>query len=191
MIEAANYYNKAFLNSEQGKNQILDGVVKETVMLETAKKSGYNKTEDYKTKFKNFEKQVLITELIKNLRDKELKVSDEDIKKEYDKNKAYYDAPKEIKVSHILLNNKEEADKVLKKLKGEKDDENEYDKKFNEILKELETVLMSIKVGDDIWQKFTNDEIEIVSGYQSFIEKRKDWQLGNSIGNETSGQPGK
>jgi parvulin-like peptidyl-prolyl isomerase len=116
MSEASYYYNKEFLNSEQGKNQILDGIVKETVMLEIAKKKGYDKKDDYKTKFKNFEKQALITDLIKDLRDKELKVTDEDIKKEFDKNKSYYDAPTEIKVAHILVNKKEEAEKILKEL---------------------------------------------------------------------------
>jgi peptidyl-prolyl cis-trans isomerase C len=118
MKEVSYFYNPEFLASEQGKNQILDTVVRETVMLQIAKDKGYNKKDDYLTKFKNFERQTLITDLIKDLRDNELKVTDEEVRKEYDKNKSYYDAPKQVKVAHILVTDKNLADNILAELKN-------------------------------------------------------------------------
>ncbi|MDR0676294.1 MAG: peptidylprolyl isomerase [Elusimicrobiota bacterium] len=116
--EVSYFYNPDFLNSEQGKNQILDTIVRETVMLQLAKDKGYDKREDYQSKLKNFERQTLVTDLIRDLRDTELKVSDEEIANEFDKDKDYYNAPKQIKVAHILVTDNLLADNILAELKN-------------------------------------------------------------------------
>jgi len=115
--EASYYYNPAFVATEQGKVQVLDGVEKESVMLALAKKKGYDKKEDYLTQFKNFQRQVLITNLIKDLRNTELSVSEQEVKDSYNKDKAYYDNPKQLKMAHILVMDKALADKLLEQIK--------------------------------------------------------------------------
>ncbi len=119
LTEAANYYDRSFVETEQGKNQIADGMMKEAVMLEIAKKRGYDKKEDYVAKLKNFERQTLIADLIKDLRENgDLKMTEEDVRKMYDTDKAYYDSPKEVKVAHILVSDKAVADNLLQQLKA-------------------------------------------------------------------------
>ena len=114
MQEAADYYNKDYVQTEQGKTQVLDGVVKETVMLFAARDKGFDKTEEYKTQLSNFTRQALITSLVKDLREKELQVKDEEVKAVYDKDKAYYDNPVQVEVSHILVLDKAKAESLLK-----------------------------------------------------------------------------
>lgn len=48
----------------------------------------------------------------------QVKVTDEDIKKVFDENKASFDTPEQIRASHILVSTKEEAEAILKQLKG-------------------------------------------------------------------------
>lgn len=117
--EASNYYDKSFIETEQGKNQIADGMMKEAVMLEIAKKQGYDKKDDYLTKSKNFERQTLIADLIRDLRETgDLKLTEDDVRKVYEADKAYYDSPKEVKVAHILVTDKALADSLLQQLKA-------------------------------------------------------------------------
>ncbi|MFC4775943.1 peptidylprolyl isomerase [Paenibacillus sp. GCM10023252] len=55
---------------------------------------------------------------IKKILEPKTKVSDEDIQKFYDENKASLGEPEQVKASHILVATKEEADAILKELKG-------------------------------------------------------------------------
>ena len=117
MQEAAYYYSKDFVDTEQGKDQVLDGVIKETVMLSAARDQGFDKTEEYKLQLNNFVRQALITNLVKELRETTLKVTDEELKAAYEADKAYYDAPKEVQVAHILVLDKGKAELILEELK--------------------------------------------------------------------------
>ena len=113
MQEAAYYYNRDYVETPQGKEQILDGIVKETVMLSAARDNGFDKTPEFKAQLNNFVRQALITSLVKDLRAKDLNITQEEIQAAYDANKAYYDNPIELKVAHILTLNKSDAEQVL------------------------------------------------------------------------------
>ncbi|NBC69116.1 peptidylprolyl isomerase [Paenibacillus sacheonensis] len=55
---------------------------------------------------------------IRKILEPQAKVTDKDVEDYYNTNKAQYDTPEQWKASHILVATKEEADAILKQLKG-------------------------------------------------------------------------
>jgi len=62
--------------------------------------------------------QILPQVELRAIFDKKLAPKEEDLKAYYDKNKANFDSPEQVRASHILLGTKAEAEAVLKQLKG-------------------------------------------------------------------------
>jgi peptidyl-prolyl cis-trans isomerase C len=116
--DAAYYYSNDFLQTDKGKRQVLDSMIKELVIVETAKKQGLDKKEDFKKEMEKYANQLLVTEMIKNLRETSLAVKDDEIQKYYNDNITYYSNPSEIKVAHILVTSKDQADNLLAQLKS-------------------------------------------------------------------------
>lgn len=99
--------------------QLLDQLINLQVFSEAAKKSNYHKKKEYLAKIESFKKETLANMLLKERIDKQM--NDKNIKDYYEKNKSKY-ASKQIRASHILLNedDKKKADEILKKaLKGD------------------------------------------------------------------------
>ncbi|WP_308639196.1 peptidylprolyl isomerase [Paenibacillus silvisoli] len=65
----------------------------------------------------DLKKQTPMQLRIKKLLEPQAKVTEEDIKKYFDENKASFDEPEQVKASHILVATKEEADAIEKQLK--------------------------------------------------------------------------
>lgn len=55
---------------------------------------------------------------LKKLMGDKIKVTDEEIKTIYDQNKESFATPEQVRASHILVETKEEADEIVKQLKG-------------------------------------------------------------------------
>lgn len=66
----------------------------------------------------DLKKQMNMQVQIRKLLEPDVKVSDDDIKKYFDENKASFDTPEQVKASHILVKTKEEAQAILKQLQG-------------------------------------------------------------------------
>lgn len=62
--------------------------------------------------------QILPQVELRAIFDKKLAPKEEDLKAYYEKNKANFDTPEQVRASHILLATKAEAEAVLKQLKG-------------------------------------------------------------------------
>ncbi len=93
---------------------IREVLVKRFAVAALAKDEGMARSEGYRVAIKNARIEILANlYLQKNLSQK---VSEQDLKDEYQKYKAEVSKQSEIKVSHILLKNRSEADKVIKAL---------------------------------------------------------------------------
>ncbi|SEN29364.1 peptidylprolyl isomerase [Paenibacillus sp. OV219] len=79
---------------------------------------------------------------ISKLVEPQVKVTDDDVKKYFDENKATFDEPEQVKASHILVATKEEADAIEKQLKDGGD--------FAAIAKEKSTDPGSKDAGGDL-----------------------------------------
>ncbi|GIP27514.1 hypothetical protein J23TS9_26440 [Paenibacillus sp. J23TS9] len=125
-----------------GGTQTLDGMISETLVNQEADKKGIKVTQadiDKETAFikknygsdaefeaalqqnnlskEEFNKQMDMQVKLRKLIEPDVKVSDDDVKKYFEENKATFDTPEQVKASHILVATKEEADAILKQLK--------------------------------------------------------------------------
>lgn len=101
---------------KEEKELIVNEIVNNKIILETAKKSGVENTEEYKAQVENF-KNNLAKELFLNKLISE-NITEEKIRERYDEvNKILVDK-KEYKVKHILVKTKAEIDKVVRELKN-------------------------------------------------------------------------
>ncbi|MFC3748810.1 peptidylprolyl isomerase [Paenibacillus sp. GCM10012306] len=69
----------------------------------------------------DLKKQMPLQVELRKILEPQVKITDDEIKKYYDENKAHFDTEEEVRASHILVKTKEEADEVLKELKDGKD----------------------------------------------------------------------
>jgi peptidyl-prolyl cis-trans isomerase C len=113
--------------SDAGKNAILEQLINEELLLQEAKKSGYEKNEDYKTQVVKFEKQfnlakqqALINLILKENVESKITVSEEDISAYYAANPKQFEAFEQREASHILLKTEAEAAKYLQLLRQKK-----------------------------------------------------------------------
>ncbi|MWV43672.1 peptidylprolyl isomerase [Paenibacillus sp. HJL G12] len=125
-----------------GGSQTLDGMISETLVNQEAAKKGikvtqadidketafikksYGSEEEFKAALQQnnltdeeFNKQMDMQVKLRKLIEPDVKVSDDDVKKYFEDNKASFDTPEQVKASHILVATKEEADAILKQLK--------------------------------------------------------------------------
>jgi foldase protein PrsA len=126
-----------------GGAQTLDGIISETLVDQEASKKGikitqedidkemaffkknYGSEEEFKAALaqnglteEDFKDQMNMQVKLRKLLEPEVKVTDEDVKKYFEENKASFDTPEEVKASHILVATKEEAEEILKQLKN-------------------------------------------------------------------------
>lgn len=132
---------------EEIKKQVLDAMINDKIALQEAEKEGvslsdeefqdamksleeYHGGKDALDKYisqqgldrESFEESVKEQMIINKFKEKitaDVKVTDEEIKKFYDENKAMFELPApEIRASHILVDTQEEAEKILAEIKA-------------------------------------------------------------------------
>lgn len=130
-----------YLASRPGRKQFLDVLIHERLMLMAARKSRVASGDEYKASVREKEaemketleayKDFMLTRMwIEDMRESELKVSEEEAKEYYQK------YPYTVRLAHILMPSYEEAEKVVKKLKAGAD----FDKTAKEYSMDKETV---------------------------------------------------
>ncbi len=124
---------QSFANTPLGRKQVVDAIVRETIMIEAAKQAGTDKKKEYTDSVKDFkaEQERQFREykdglLIENyLREVHTNISatDADIEAYYQQHKEDFDNPRAYTVRHILLTNKADAQAAFARLQsGEKFD---------------------------------------------------------------------
>jgi peptidyl-prolyl cis-trans isomerase C len=155
-----------YLSSKPGRKQFLDVLIHERLMLLAARKSRVASGDDYKGRVRQKEaemketlqayKDFMLTRMwVEDMRQGGLKVTEEEVQEYYQK------YPSKVTLAHILLPSYEEAEKVMKKLKGGADFDRtarEYslDKEtvrlppvmYGEFMPELEDMAFKMKIGE-------------------------------------------
>lgn len=141
---------QAYLSTEQGKKQFIDLMVREKLMLESAKQAGVNKRQEYKQAISEFKKEqerqlkdyedgIMMEMYLKDLQTSTISASESEVNKYYEENKQDFDKPVAIIAKHILVPTKEEAELALDRInKGEK---------FEDVAKEMSTDKISAEKG--------------------------------------------
>lgn len=118
---------REYIMSDTGKKQFIDVLVRQKIMIAMAKKKGIaGKKEilqavddfkkDYAAKIKQYEDELLVEAYLKELEDKDLKVTDAEAAKYYNEHKKDFARPTEVRLSHILVATEPEAETLIKKI---------------------------------------------------------------------------
>lgn len=144
---------QAYINTEPGKKQFVDLLVREKLILESAKQAGINKREEYKNLLKNFKEEqerqlkdyeegLMIEMYLKEVQENILLANEEEINKYYEEHKQDFTNPLAVVAKHILVSTKEEAQLALDRInKGES---------FDKVAKEMSTDKVSAQRGGQI-----------------------------------------
>jgi peptidyl-prolyl cis-trans isomerase C len=109
-----------YLDTLPGRKELLELVIRRKIVLSEAKRAAFDRRPDIREKLaemeEEFERQrrnardrMLIGEFFRHLQDRDLKVTDEEIRK-------YWETETEARASHILLTDEAEAGDVLAQL---------------------------------------------------------------------------
>ena len=167
---------QAYINTEPGKKQFINLLVREKLILESAKQAGIDKREEYrnsiegfkteqKKQLKDYEDGLLIEMYLKDVQENMITASDDEINKYYEEHKEDFTNPVAITAKHILVPTKEEAEIAFDRInKGESFDkvaqEMSTDKvsaqrggqigpfRKGELVKEFEEVVFNLKTGE-------------------------------------------
>lgn len=114
-------YAQKMFEDEGGRERFLEEIIKKEILYQEALKKNFDKSADFQKKLEEFKKLTLISELFEKEIMTKAKVSDQDVKDFYEKNKQDFATVSQIKASHILVKTEDEAEKILARLsKGDK-----------------------------------------------------------------------
>lgn len=136
-------YLKPMTETAEGKKEMLETMIIRELILQQAAKDGIENTPAVKEKLDELKKRLVVETYLKKKVEEQSKVSDEDLKKFYDENKAKFKTGDQVKASHILVKSEKEAKDVLAQLKAGGN--------FEELAKKLSTDGAASKGGDLGW----------------------------------------
>ncbi|MBF0564382.1 MAG: peptidylprolyl isomerase [Nitrospirae bacterium] len=134
---------RGFFTGKEGINRFVDEIKKREILYLEAKKNGLDKDPEFKKKMDDFKRMNLINAIItKNLNPANMKVTPEEAKEYYEKNKSELQQPGQLRASHILVQTEDEANDIYSKLKK--------GAKFEELAKEYSQDKMNAGKGGDL-----------------------------------------
>ena len=130
-------------------SQLMNGLVSDTLILEEAKKTGYESNAEFMTATEKLEKQLqnqkqqaLITLFLRDNVDSKITVTDQEVVEFFNKNQDRFNEFELRRASHILVATKSEADKLRQQLREGGD--------FEELAKNYSIDIASGKKGGDV-----------------------------------------
>jgi peptidyl-prolyl cis-trans isomerase C len=136
-------YLKAMADTPEGRKEMLDTMVIRELILQQASKDGLDKSPEVEEKLQDLKKRLVVESFLKKKVEAEVQVSDADLQKFYDQNKDKFNAPEQLKASHILVKSEAEAKDVLAKIKAGGN--------FEELAKKTSSDSSAAKGGDLGW----------------------------------------
>jgi peptidyl-prolyl cis-trans isomerase C len=135
-------FAQAMFAGSSGKERFLDELIKKEILYQEALKKGIDKDPQYKAKVEDFKKITLVGLLLERVIEEKSKVTPEDVKEYYEKNKDEVSPATQIRVSQIIVKTSDEANSIYEKLKKGED--------FAKIAKQSSIDPGSAKSGGDL-----------------------------------------
>jgi len=114
-------FAQALFAGSSGKERFLDELVKKEILYQEAVKKGIDKDPQFKAKVEDFQKITLVGLLLEKVIEEKSKVTPEDVKDYYEKNKDEVSPATQIRVSQIVVKTSDEAKGIYEKLKQGED----------------------------------------------------------------------
>jgi peptidyl-prolyl cis-trans isomerase C len=115
-------YQAMFSSTEQ-VNNLLQRQIDNTLFAQEARRLKVDKDPDVQYKIEEFTKGILTQALLEQTVNKNIAVTDQEIKQYYDANKSEFQVPERVKASHILIAVPADASESVKKEKKAKAEE--------------------------------------------------------------------
>lgn len=109
------------LQQKENRLKVLDQMIDEEVVLEAARRQGFDKNKELEKQIKTSERQMLLNFFVQEKIDKAITVTDDDLRNYYNANSAQFKEAELRQLSHILVKTPAEAQAILKELKAGKD----------------------------------------------------------------------
>jgi len=104
----------------EGKEKVLDTLIKNELLYQEAVKKGIDRREEIKQRIEDLRRQVIAEELLREEM-QGMEASDSEALDYYNRNKEEFGEPEKVRVRHILVKAETEANEVLEKLKKGQD----------------------------------------------------------------------
>lgn len=107
---------QGYLNSENGRKQLLNEIISFELVYNYAKDSGLENDQEYLIKLEMAKKEILTQTAIGKIME-EVNVTDKEVEEYYNANKEMYKNPEMVSAKHILVDSIEKATEVSEKIK--------------------------------------------------------------------------
>jgi peptidyl-prolyl cis-trans isomerase C len=125
-----------------GRQRFLDELIKREILYQEALKKGLDKDPVYQRKLEDFKKMNMVGLLLEREIESKTKISDKEVRDYYEQHKEEFAPITQVRLSHIVMNKEEEAQKILERLKKGED--------FAQIAKNNSLDTASAKKGGDL-----------------------------------------
>lgn len=136
-------YLKPMTETAEGKKEMLETMIIRELIMQEAGKEGIESTPAVKEKLEELKKRLVVEAYLKKKVEEQAKVTDEEMKKFYDQNKAKFKTGDQVKASHIIVKSEKEAKDLLAQIKAGGN--------FEELAKKNSTDGAASKGGDLGW----------------------------------------
>ncbi len=126
----------------EGKRKLLDGMISNKVLAMEASRLKLDEDPLVQHGINMLVEQAMARLAIQHIKEG-ITIKEDDIKKYYEKNQEEFKQPEKVWASHILVNKKRDAKKILKKIKSGKD--------FSQLASENSTCISKDQGGDLGW----------------------------------------
>lgn len=137
---------------EQYKKQVLDQTIEQKLLFQNSMKSDIINSKEYKAQLEKTKQTIAFQIWAKKIA-KDIKITEQDKKDFYNKNKAKMRKPLELKASHILVKTENEAKNIIKELQKSKN----IKKTFSSLAKSKSSGPSGANGGELGW--FTTDKM--------------------------------
>lgn len=115
LIQALPPQQQMYFSTRDGKKELLNELIAQNLMYEEALANNLQDTEEFQQLLKDTEEKLLKTTAIANFM-KDIEVTDDEVQKYYDENPDQFIAPETVRASHILVEDENQAEEILKQL---------------------------------------------------------------------------
>jgi len=136
-------YLKSMAESPQGRKDMLDTMIFRELILQQAAKDGLDKDPSIEERLNDLRKRLIVEAFLKKKVEADSQLSDDELKKFYDKNIDKFKTGEQIRASHILVKAEKDAKDILSQLKSGAN--------FEELAKKNSIDSSSAKGGDIGW----------------------------------------
>ena len=105
---------KEYSKSEKGREALIEEMSVRKMLKQEAVKNGVEETDSYKKDLDKAKEDILINHIVNKKIMDGVKLTDEELKAEYEKNKENFKTPEQEKAAHILINVSEDMTKEQK-----------------------------------------------------------------------------